>query len=71
MEEGGYMNSRDTIEIRTTKDGKIFGIRKLTSDVKDNTVTFKAEVAGDIEAGKQYLSVYAKMIMDLLKEWGK
>ena len=45
----------EDFEIRTTKDGRIFGIKNLRQEFEDNQMIFKADISGDIEAGKQYL----------------
>ncbi len=57
------------IEIHETKNGRIFGIKNLrqkstksTKDVDNYVVTFIADIAGDMEAGQEYLKDYAEMI---------
>ena len=52
----------DMIEIRQTKDGRIFAIKDLSIDPK--TATIKASIAGDEEAAQSYLQAYVKSIIE-------
>ena len=53
------------IEIRKTKEGKIFAIKDLTIDPK--TATIKASIAGDEEAAQKFLQSYAKSIEEMFQ----
>lgn len=59
-------------EIRQTRDGRIFGIKNIRQKVKrvrnKDIVTFIADIAGDIEAGKQYLKDLTKAITNPFRE---
>jgi len=59
-------------EIRQTKDGRIFGIKNIRQEVKrirdEDIVTFIADIAGDMKAGKQYLKDLAKAITKPFRE---
>ncbi len=58
----------DDMEIHETKKGTIFAIRNLNQFVEkkdgEDIITFKADIAGDIEAGKKYLE---QLTFSLLK----
>ena len=53
-------------EIRYTRNGRIFGIKNLRQEVKrvrdKDIVTFIADIAGDIDAGKQYFEALCNII---------
>lgn len=52
---------RDTpLEIRKTRDGRIFGIKNIRQQSDGKTITYTAEVCGDLEAGNEYLKDFVK-----------
>ena len=56
-------------EIRTNSKGKIFGIKNIRQEIKDNLLIYRADVAGDKEAANEYLKTYANNIRNqFLKE---
>jgi len=46
----------EDFEIRTTKDGRMFGIKNLRQEFEENVMIFKADISGDEEAAKEYLT---------------
>ena len=61
----------EDFEIHKTLDGKIFGIKNITHIVRregdNDVVTFKADISGDIDAGKYYLKVLSNIIISNYK----
>ena len=57
---------KESFEIRETKDGRLFAIRNIREEVKEAgdkiEITFIADVAGDKEAGQEYLRTMANFI---------
>ncbi len=53
-------------EIRTTKDGRVFGMKNLRQEFEDNVMIFKADISGDIEAGKEYLEYLGNCLVENL-----
>ena len=49
-------------EIRKTQDGRIFGIKNIRQQSDGKTITYSAEVCGDLEAGNEYLRDFVKGI---------
>jgi hypothetical protein len=47
------------VYIHKTKDGKIFGIKNIRQEFDSGTVTFIADITGDEESAKEYLSYLA------------
>ena len=62
---------RENIEIRTTRDGRMFGIRNLRQEFEGNKMILKAEITGDIKAGKEYLKFMGKSIINNVTSWSK
>ncbi len=58
-EELGYwtpaIDHSQDIEIRKTKDGRIFAIKNIRQEFKDNIMIIIADISGDEEAAKEYL----------------
>lgn len=50
------------LEIRRTKDGRMFAIKNIRQEFEGNTITFKADIGGDLEAGNEYLKAMAEGI---------
>ncbi len=54
-------------EIITNKEGKVFGITNIKQEIKrigdEDIITFIANIAGDMKAGKQYLKDMADGIV--------
>ena len=53
----------EDITIRTTKDGRIFGIKNIRQEFAGLKMTLKAGIAGDVKAGEEYLDTLAKGLM--------
>ncbi len=64
-------SAREDFEIRKTKDGRIFGIKNIRQEFEGNTVTYKADIAGDLEAGNEYLKSLAERISKQFTEQQK
>jgi len=56
------------IEIRTTKDGRIFGIKNIRQEFDGNKMIMKADVAGDIKAGQEYLEYLTKRLKESVSQ---
>ena len=56
------------IEIHETKDGRIFGIKNLRQEFEGNQMIFIADLAGDIEAGKEYLEYLGNSLIRNLSD---
>lgn len=52
----------EDFEIRKTKDGRTFAIKNIRQEFEGKTVTYKADISGDLEAGNEYLKSMAEGI---------
>jgi len=62
------------VEIHETKNGTIFAIRNIRQSVKrkgkEDIITFKADIAGDLEAGKKYLETLTFSLLKGFETFG-
>jgi hypothetical protein len=66
MSDDSYAVSVDhsqDIEIRKTKDGRMFAIKNIRQEFEDDTMILKADIAGDLQAGNEYLEDLGKCII--------
>ena len=54
------------IEIRKTKEGKIFAIKNIRQEFEGNQMILKADISGDEEAANQYLKAMSEGMVKLL-----
>ena len=70
MNEDSYAVTTDhsqDIEIRKTKNGKVFAIKNIRQEFKDNQMILKADISGDEDGAKQYLKAMSERIVNSLK----
>ena len=70
MNEDSYAVTIDhlqDIEIRKTKNGKIFVIKNIRQEFKDNQMILKDDISGDKDGANQYLKAMSERIVNSLK----
>ena len=70
MNEDSYAVTTDhsqDMEIHETKNGKVFAIKNIRQEFKDNQMILKADISGDKEAANQYLKAMSEGIINSLK----
>ena len=70
MNEDSYAVTTDhsqDIEIRKTKNGKVFAIKNIRQEFKDNQMILKADISGDKDGANQYLKAMSERIVNSLK----
>ena len=70
MNEDSYAVTTDHSqygEIRKTKNGKIFVIKNIRQEFKDNQMILKADISGDKDGANQYLKAMSEGIVNSLK----
>ena len=55
---------KDKDELRSTKDGRIFGIKNLRFSNEGEYFKITADLVGDFDAAKEYLREYFKRLFD-------
>jgi len=69
-EECGYwlstVDHSQDVEIRSSKDGRIFAIKNIRQEFTGYTMALKADISGDKQAAKEYLKAYAQGVTSTL-----
>ena len=53
------------IEIRKTKDGKLFALKNIRQEFDGDKIIFKADMSGDVDGAMDYLTQLAERIQKL------